>query len=41
MTLKESQGPQTYSDIVDPKHGYNHAQFERTGLNGVKKKSQC
>ena len=28
VTLKQSQGHQTYNDNVDPKQGFNHAKFE-------------
>ena len=35
VTLKQSQGHQTYTDNVGPKEGYNHARFERSGLNGI------
>ena len=27
VTLKQSQGHQTYNDNVDSKQGYNHAKF--------------
>ena len=36
MTLKQSQGHQTYNDNVDPKQGYNHARFEISCFNGFK-----
>ena len=35
MTLKQSQGHQTYNDNVDPKEGYNYAKFERLCFKGV------
>ena len=35
VTLKQSQGHQSYNDNVDPKQGYNHAKFERFCVNGV------
>ena len=35
VTLKQSQGHQTYNGNVDPKQGYNHAKFERSCFNGV------
>ena len=35
MTLKQSQGHQTYNKNVDPKHSYNHAKFERSSFNSV------
>ena len=38
VVLKQSQGHQTWNDNVDPKRGYNHAKFERSGFNGVGKK---
>ena len=41
VTLKQSQGHQTYNDNVDPKQGYNHAKFERSCFNGVQKKPTC
>ena len=34
MTLKQSQGHQTYNENADPKQGYKHAKFERSCLNG-------
>ena len=34
VILKQSQGHQTYNN-VGPKQGYNHAQFERSCVNGV------
>ena len=38
VTLKQSQDHPTQNDNVDPKQGYNHAQFERSCLNGVQEK---
>ena len=38
VTLKQSQGHQTYSDKLDPKQGYNHAKFERPCFNSVPEK---
>ena len=35
VTLKLSQGHQTYNDNVDPKQGCNHAKFEISCFNGV------
>ena len=35
VTLKESQGHQTYNENVHPKQGYNNAKFERSCFNGV------
>ena len=37
MTLKQSQGHQAY-DNVDPKQGYNHAEFEGFCFDGVREK---
>ena len=34
VTLKQSQGHQSYNDNVDPKQGYHHAKFERSCFNG-------
>ena len=39
VTLKQSQGPQTKNDNIDPKQGYTHAKFERSCFNGVQEKS--
>ena len=36
MTLKQSQGHQTYNDNVDPKQGYNHVMFKRSSFSGIK-----
>ena len=38
VTLKQSQGPQAYSDNVDPKQGCNHAKFERPCITVSAKK---
>ena len=38
MTLKQNQGHQTYSDIVDPEQGYNYAKFESPRFNSVREK---
>ena len=35
MTLKQSQGNQTYHENVDPEQGYNRAKFERSRYNSV------
>ena len=32
MTLKQDQGHKTWYKLVDPKQGYNNAQFEKTLL---------
>ena len=39
MTLKQSQGHQTYNENVNPKQGYNHAKFEGSCFNGVREKA--
>ena len=39
MTLKQSQGHQTYNDNVDSKHGYNHAKYESSFFDGVQEKT--
>ena len=39
MTLKQSQGHQTYNDNVDPKQGKNHAKFERPPLKSICQKA--
>ena len=39
VTLKQSQGHQTYNEHVDPKHGYNQAEFERICCTGVWEKA--
>ena len=38
MTLKQSQGHQTYNEDVNAKQGYNHAKFERFHFNSVRDK---
>ena len=35
VTLKYSQGHQTWYELLDPKQGYNHAKFERSSYNSV------
>ena len=40
MTLKQSQGHQTYNENVDPEQVYNHAKFERSRFNSVREKSE-
>ena len=35
VTLKQSQGHQTYDENVDSQQGYNHAKFERSHFNSV------
>ena len=35
VTLKQSQGHQTYNDNVHPKQGYNHAKLEKSCFRGV------
>ena len=32
VTLNQSQGHQTWYDLVDPKQGYNNAMFAETSL---------
>ena len=39
MTLKQSQGHQTYDENVDSQQGYNHAKFERSCFTGVQEKA--
>ena len=39
LNLKQGQCHQIKSDNVDPEQGYNHAQFERSHLNGDRKKA--
>ena len=39
VTLKQSQGPQAYSDNVDLDQGYNHAMFDRSCFYGVREKA--
>ena len=41
VTLKQSQGHQTYDYNVDPKQDYNHAKSERFCFDGVQEKKQC
>ena len=39
VTLKQSQGHQTYNKNVDPsEQGYTHAKFERSRFNSVQEK---
>ena len=38
MTLKQSQGQQTYNSTVDPGQGYKNAKFERARFNSVREK---
>ena len=38
MTLKQSQGHQTYNDNVDPKQDFIPVQFERDCFLGVQEK---
>ena len=40
VTLKQSQGHQAWNENVDLKQGYNHAKFERSCFNSVRKKRQ-
>ena len=35
MTLKQSQEHQTYNEIVEPKHDYNFAKYERSRFNNI------
>ena len=39
VTLKQSQGHQTYNDNVHPKQGYNHAKLEKSCFRGVWEKA--
>ena len=39
MTLKQSQGHQTWYELVDLKQGYDRAKFEQPPLNSVCEKS--
>ena len=39
VTLKQSQGHQTYYDNVDSKHGYKHAKYESSCFDGVREKA--
>ena len=38
VTLKQSQGHQTYNEYVDPEQGYKHAKYERSRFNSVQRK---
>ena len=38
MTLKQSQGHQTYSENVDPEQDYSHTKFERSRYESVREK---
>ena len=40
MTLKQSQGHQTYNEDEDPEYDYNHAQFERSCFNNIQEKGK-
>ena len=35
VTLKQSQGHQTYNENVDSKQGYDHAKFHRACFHGA------
>ena len=35
VTLKQSQGHQTYNENVDPNQGYDHAKLKRSRFNSV------
>ena len=39
VTLKQSEGHQTYNCNVDLKLGYNNAKFERSRFNGAREKA--
>ena len=39
VTMKPSQGHQTYNGNADPKQGYNHAKLERSPFNHVWEKA--
>ena len=39
VTLKQSQGHQTWYDLADPKQGYNNLKFEKPRLNNVCEKA--
>ena len=39
MTLKQSQGHETYNNNAESKQGFIHAKSERSCFNGVKKKA--
>ena len=41
MTLKQSQGYQTYNENVDPEQGYNHAKFRKSRFNSVQEKGNA
>ena len=39
VTLKQSQGHQTYNDNMSPKQGCNHAKFKRACFSDVREKA--
>ena len=39
VTLKQGPGHQTWYELVNPKQGYNHAQFKKPHLNSVHEKA--
>ena len=39
VTLKQGQGHQTCNELVDPKQGYNNAEFKAPCLNSVREKA--
>ena len=39
VTLKQSQGHQTWYDLADPKQGYNHAKLKGPPLNSAHEKA--
>ena len=39
MTLIQSQGHQSWYELVDSKQGYNNAKFEKPHLNSVHEKA--
>ena len=39
VTLKKGQGHQTWYELIDPKHGYNNAKFEKSCLNRICEKA--
>ena len=39
VTLKQSQGHQTYNDNIDPKQGFSHGKFERSCFDCVREKA--
>ena len=39
MTLKQGQGHKTWYELVDAKHSYNDAKFEKPRLNSVREKA--